>query len=151
MSDVHVKYADDAAGFANKLLAAARKLELPTSVVQFSPDGHYAVPEDVAEEAGVSYDVQESPETTEVPADPIAEADPPKSIDPEVPVEPGEEPNSEGKTESEPSTAGVEAPEEPEPELKGKALDEALVKAGLSKSGNKAEKLARLAEHQNKE
>lgn len=153
MSDVQVKYGDNAAGFANKLLSAARKLDVPTSVVRFSPDGHFDVPEEVADEAGVSFDVYDSPETTEVPEDPTVSADPPKSLgdDPETPVASGEEPNSEGKEESEPSTAGVEAPAEPEPELKGKALDEALEKAGLSKSGNKADKLARLAEHKNKE
>jgi hypothetical protein len=122
--NVHVQYADDAAGFARKLLDAAGELDLPLGVVEFSPDGT-------------------DPVTVEVPEDPITNQDPPASIadDPETPVDPGAEPDSEGKLDSE---------EEPELPI-GKALEDALESAGLSKSGNKAEKQARLAEHLNKE
>jgi hypothetical protein len=143
--NVHVQYADDAAGFARKLLDAAGELDLPLGVVEFSPDGHYSVPEEVAEKASVSYEVQDGtdPVTVEVPEDPITNQDPPASIadDPKTPVDPGAEPDSEGKLDSE---------EEPELPI-GKALEDALESAGLSKSGNKAEKQARLAEHLNKE
>ena len=45
------------------------------------------------------------------------------------------------------ATAGRQALQEAE-ELKGKALDEALESAGLSKSGSVDEKRQRLAEHQ---
>lgn len=56
MSDVQVKYGDNANAFAGKLLSAARELELDVSVVKFSPDGHFTVPEEVADQAKVSYE-----------------------------------------------------------------------------------------------
>jgi hypothetical protein len=64
--DVIVKYGASAADYAGRLLAAARELELPTNLVVFSPDGHYTVPEEVADKAGVSYDVVDSDEPTYV-------------------------------------------------------------------------------------
>lgn len=64
--DAIVKYGANAADYAGRLLAAARELELPTNLVVFSPDGHYTVPEEVADKAGVSYDVVESDEPTYV-------------------------------------------------------------------------------------
>jgi nicotinamidase-related amidase len=81
--DAIVKYGANAADYAGRLLAAARALELPTNVVVFSPDGHYTVPEEVADKAGVSYDVLDSdepvyvegPEAEDLLAD-VAAADP---------------------------------------------------------------------------
>jgi hypothetical protein len=188
MSNVKVKYGDNAAGVASQLLAAARSLDLETSVVQTTSDGVFLVPEEVADEAGLSYEHEDTePVEEKVGEDTPIDPDDNAPADLEVPAGTLEERVAwvaEGEDESERTkranavhlhevetggltddeveelnanlTAAVHGstPEDdgsdsdPEP-LIGKALNEALEKAGLSKSGKVADKQARLAEHQN--
>lgn len=63
MSDentVEVPYTDSAASIAGRLLAAASTLGLPAAVVRTTSDNLFLVPESVADEAGLSYDIQGS-------------------------------------------------------------------------------------------
>jgi hypothetical protein len=50
---------------ANLLLAAAVELDLPIDVVKTSSHGHFLVPEDVAQQAGVDYESDEPDSTDE--------------------------------------------------------------------------------------
>lgn len=199
MSNVKVKYGDNAAGVASQLLAAARSLDLETSVVQTTSDGVFLVPEEVADAAGLSYeladetgeqDVQDElladDESVEVPAGTLEErvdwvADGEDESERtkranavwahEVDTDPDGDrsdlkdqlhvavygaPLVEDAPDDDQDDAPDDAPDDEaksevveEPELPiGKALEQALKDAGLSTSGNKAAKQARLAEHQ---
>lgn len=103
MTDVNVKYGDNAAGLAGKLLSAARKLDLDVGVVQFSPDGHFQVPEEVADKAKVSYDALDEPDepapATPEPAEEPDESDEEPEGGPEGQQEPAGDPkDSDGGT-----------------------------------------------------
>jgi hypothetical protein len=136
--DVTVKYGANAADQAGRLLSAARKLDLPTNVVVFSPDGHYTVPEEVAEEAGVSYDVVDSDEPSYVEG--------PEAEDLEVEDADADEDADEGEPEGEP--ADVVVPQEGEEGyLAGKSLEEALKERGLPSKGKADDKRLAVATH----
>lgn len=125
-NEVAVKYGDDAASVAQSLLAAARSLDVDTSVVKTTSRGVFVVPEEVADKAGLSYEVldEETPEAPEAQPEPEDEA--------------------ESQNESEPEDEKFDASG-----FKGEALNEALQERGLSTEGKADEKRARLAEFEN--
>lgn len=137
MGDVTVGYGEKAAETAQKLLDAAEGLDLDAGVVRTTTDrsGGFLVPEEVADKAGVSYEKDDSDDEEES-EDPVAD-----KVDAL-----GEGVESAAKGESAGEPADKDGSEDGE-ELKGAALDEALEKAGLPKSGTADEKRARLAEH----
>jgi hypothetical protein len=66
MSEVEVPYGDSATDTAVLLLAAAEELDLDPAVVK-SQEGHFLVPEEVAEKAGVDYHGDEDEAAPEPP------------------------------------------------------------------------------------
>lgn len=149
--DAIVKYGANAADYAGKLLAAARELELPTNLVVFSPDGHFTVPEEVADKAGVSYDVVDSdgptyvegPEAEDLLAD-VAGEDPGTG---EAKDE-GEEPAKPAK-----KTKVVVPKKGEDGYLEGKGLKAALESRGLPDEGRADDKRLAVATYdaENKE
>jgi hypothetical protein len=138
MTDANVRYGTTAADFAGKLLSAARALDLSTSVVQFSPDGHFTVPEEVAEKAGVSYDLVESdePDYVEGPEaeDLVADGGEPSAEDAAA-----AEDAEKSAASTQPAKVVVPAEGE-EGYLAGKGLEAALKERGLPSTGKADDK-----------
>jgi len=59
-NDAYVKYGDDAEKTAVLLLEAAEKAGADASVVRTTSDGEFIVPEEIADAAGVEYEVDDS-------------------------------------------------------------------------------------------
>lgn len=181
-NEVEVKYGDDAAGTASRLLSAARALDLETSVVRTTSDNVFLVPEEVADEAGFSYDIvelDEAPEDDEGSNDTDDQDDatevPAGTLEERVTwVTEGEDESERTKRANAVHLHETEVGDLDEAELeqlnsdltvavhgqapaeefdasgyKGKGLDEALTKRGLSTEGKADEKRARLAEFEN--
>ena len=153
MSKVNVNYADNAAEVAKKLLKAAKD---PADVL-FSPDGFFTVDEEIADKAGVSYEAVDDDGRSPLESPSAPSATEHEHFDePEAPKQ-GSSPTGEpvdggdGGPVAHQDTPQAKADAKADEPLRGKALDEALTKAGLPTSGKVAEKQARLAEHQSKE
>lgn len=142
MNKVKVAYGDSPAEVATKLLAAAERLDQPGGVVKTTSDGHFVVPKEVADEAGLKPLDEEVVEV--VPAEPAA-PDTARATPRGAPPAPEVEGNDVEQKDNA-STAAEEIPADIAA-LKGKALSKALTEAGLPDKGKVDEKRAALAQH----